>query len=255
MNTQYSVQTARQSTESTFSLVEPQVAPLETWRHVKREAEPDPLVELAADNVRLRAALAKAESAGVHRELITQELKHRIGNLLTVVQAIARKSFYAANAGDVDEFNARLTALAAAQNFLIDADTKPTKFYDVVKAALGPTCGDDRCKISGPELTLDGPRAHALTLALHELATNAAKYGALSVDGGWIEVSWSQTGTELDFLWREFGGPPVTTPTRRGFGSRLITNNLGIAFSGEVEVTFNRAGVECRLRSHNQAPA
>jgi len=213
-----------------------------------RHLPPELAIDLEADNVLLRAALAKSEGAGERRELITQELKHRIGNLLAVVQAVARQTFSTADRASVEAFNARLLALAEAQKLLIDSETRPAPLAEVVASALAPHCSDgDHAKISGPELALNGRRAHGLTLALHELATNAAKYGALSTDGGWIEVVWTTADGKLDFLWREHGGPPVTAPTRRGFGSLLITRNLGVAFSGTVDLQFDPAGLTCRL--------
>jgi len=103
--------------------------------------------------------------------------------------------------------------------------------------------------ISGPDIALNGRQAHALTLALHELATNAAKYGALSVDDGTVEIAWANENNELNLLWRERGGPVVTAPTRKGFGSSLITLNLSTAFSGAVDLRFEPGGVECLLRA------
>ena len=206
------------------------------------------IFDLAADNAYLREALAVAEGAGVRRELITQELTHRIGNLLAVVGAIARKTFRDADPVAVEDFAARLNALAAAQRILIDSETSAAMLGEVVAATLGAHV-IDRCRIAGPDVQLDGARAHALTLALHELATNAAKYGALSVDGGWVEVEWTKAGDQFDFHWRERGGPAVTTPTRSGFGSQLITHNLGAAFAGDVTLSFDADGVECRLQA------
>lgn len=220
----------------------------------RQDLEPEVLIDLAAENASLRAALAASESAGVRRDLITQELKHRIGNLLALVHAIARKTFEGADAVRVAEFAARLEALAAAQAVLIDSETRAAMLTEVVRSALAALCAEkDRCRIHGPEVPLNGRRAHALTLALHELATNASKYGALSVGGGWVEVVWTDVGGELDFLWREHNGPRVSEPTRRGFGTRLITSNLGAAFSGQVELRFKESGFECRLSASTQA--
>lgn len=210
--------------------------------------QPELAIDLEADNVLLRAALANSASADVRRDLITQELKHRIGNLLAVVQAIARHTFRNADAASVEDFNARLVALAAAQKLLIDSETRAASMVDVVTSTLAPHCADgDRAKISGPEVALDGRRAHALTLALHELATNAAKHGALSTDAGWIEIAWTLDDGGLTLVWREHGGPPVSAPTRRGFGSTLISRNLGLAFRGKVDLDFHVDGLVCRL--------
>jgi two-component sensor histidine kinase len=131
---------------------------------------------------------------------------------------------------------------------LIASESRAATMREVVVAALKPHCADgDRCTISGPNLAIGGRRAHALTLALHELATNAQKYGALSVQEGWVEVVWTCDDNQLDFIWREHQGPSVSAPSRTGFGSKLITHNLQGTFDGKVELTFDPAGVECRL--------
>lgn len=186
----------------------------------------------------------------MRRELVSQELKHRIGNLITVIQAMARKTFREADTTSVAAFNARLSALAAAQALLIDSDTKPSDLGRVVQQALAPHASNNgRFTISGSEVLLSGRQAHALTVALHELATNAAKYGALSNDHGTVEIAWSATNGELVLVWREYGGPSVSTPTRTGFGTSLIVSNLRAAFDGDVELRFSRDGVECHLRA------
>ncbi len=217
-------------------------------RSGKRYLPPELAIDLEADNVLLRAALAQSVGAGVQRELVSEELKHRIGNLLAVVQAVARHTFKDADPASLGSFSARLLALGAAQKLLIETETRPAMMADVVRDAVAPHCSEgDRATISGPEVALNGRRAHALTLALHELATNAAKYGALSNDGGCIAVTWTCDDGMLDFTWREQGGPPVTAPTRKGFGSMLIARNLGGAFGGKVNVEFHEAGLACRL--------
>lgn len=214
------------------------------------QLEAEHLIDLAAENAGLRAALAAAEGTGIRRELVSQELKHRIGNLIAVVQAMARKTFRDADAASVKDFNSRLSALAAAQTMLIDAETEPAKLLDVSRLALAPHISkSERLAIAGPDIALSGRQAHALTLALHELATNAAKYGALSVDRGVVEISWTTSDNELNFLWRERGGPAVSAPTRKGFGSSLVTLNLSSAFSGVVELRFEATGAECQLRA------
>jgi two-component sensor histidine kinase len=212
--------------------------------------EPEYLIDLVAENAGLRAALAAAEGASIRRELVSQELKHRIGNLITVVQAIARKTFRDADAASVRDFTARLSALAAAQALLIDAETKPATLMHVVTHALAPHASqDNRFTLSGPEIELGGRQAHALTVALHELATNAAKYGALSTELGTVEIEWAQEDGQLTLVWRERGGPPVSKPSRTGFGTSLIAVNLKTAFAGAVDLSFDPGGVQCRLRA------
>ena len=121
--------------------------PLER-RSGKRYLPPELAIDLEADNVLLRAALARSEGDGVRRDLTTQELKHRIGNLLAVVQAVARQTFRHADAASVEDFSARLHALAAAQKLLIDAETRAAMIAEVVSNALAPHCNDgDRATI------------------------------------------------------------------------------------------------------------
>ncbi len=207
------------------------------------------LAELEADNALLRLSLAQSESAGEQQDIVANELKHRIANLLAVVQSMARHTFRNADADSLNDFAGRLAALAAAQTLLIDGDKIASGLPQIVRFALAPHSFDDRCTIAGPDLQVSGHRAHALTLALHELATNAAKYGALSVDNGYVEVKWATVGGALDFVWREHDGPPVEKPERRGFGSLLILKNLAAAFSGVVDLSFDPSGVVCRLKA------
>lgn len=225
-----------------------------TRSRVRRDAErylaPELAIDLEADNALLRAALATSEGVGVRRDLIAKEMQHRMGNLLAVVTAIARQTFGAADAVAVDAFCARMLALAAAQKLLIDSQTRAASVRDVITDSLEPHApSDDRVKLTGPDVALDGRRAHALRLALHELATNAAKYGALSTEHGWVEIAWTDAEGQFELLWREQGGPTVVAPMRRGFGTKLVIRNLGIAFGGKVALEFDPGGVACLLRA------
>lgn len=215
----------------------------------KIQLKSDALPDLVLENADLRAALALSERAGVQRDIVNEELKHRIANLLTVVSAIARKTFRETDPAYVNDFTDRLAALAAAQSLLIDSETRSTTLDEVVRAALMAHLG--RCSSSGPQVVLSGRQAHALTLALHELATNALKYGALSASNGCVTMRWTLEDGLLEFRWTESGGPPVATPTRRGVGSMLITQNLKSAFSGSVELAYDPGGVTCILRAPN----
>ncbi len=220
-----------------------------------RPADPvaaERVFELEAQNALLKLELAQAETTGQERDLIAKELMHRISNLLAVVQAIGRNTFRDADPALMADFAGRLGSLAAAQK-LLHGEASSKGLGRIIADALAPHGFDDRCRISGPIVHLSGRRAHALTLALHELATNAAKYGALSVDEGWIEVTWTADGAVLDLVWREHGGPRVAAPTRRGFGTLLMTRNLEVAFAGTAQVDFKPAGVVFRLRAALEA--
>jgi two-component sensor histidine kinase len=195
---------------------------------------------------------SKARSQSERRQqILVGELNHRVKNTLAIVQSLARQTFRddlpAADA--IKAYEGRLSALAGAHNLLTRQSWESVAMHDLVQTALAPFCTADRCTIEGPETTLSPQVAVSLALALHELATNAAKYGALSPSGGHISVRWSLSGGELQLEWAESGGPPVTPPTREGFGMRLIRRVLATELGGRVDIDFLPDGVRCRVVS------
>ncbi|WP_176472992.1 sensor histidine kinase [Sphingomonas lenta] len=181
----------------------------------------------------LRRLLARHEEGEEHRRLLTGELEHRIKNTLSVVQAIVSQTLRTATtpAGARDAISARLVTLGRAHDLLTQASWTAAPIDALVKGAVGDYGEDSgRIRVSGPGVRLNARAALAISMALHELATNAAKYGALSNEAGHIEISWrvdqSRTPAILEFVWQEAGGPPVSAPTRKGFGTRLIETSL-----------------------------
>lgn len=162
--------------------------------------------------------------------LLIAELQHRIKNLHAVIHALASHSLKGdlplAEAREV--FVGRLEALARIDQRLIDAAWKGTSLNDLVRSELKPYAG--RIKIEGPDVILDAQSAQNFALALHELATNASKYGALDGSDGTVSIDWAFTananGKHLKFNWRERGGPPVTMPEQTGFGTSLVRATL-----------------------------
>ncbi|MEJ0012658.1 MAG: PAS domain-containing protein [Bauldia sp.] len=186
-----------------------------------------------------------------HRTLLLSELQHRVSNTLALVSAIANQTFR----GDVHDeplgiFSKRLSALGDAHRILISQNWRSAEMTEVVTAALKPYWLPERFEVGGPKLALGSRQALALALAVNELATNAAKYGALSNDEGRVAVTWriepQADGPHLHFRWQESGGPPVSEPTGSGFGTRLI-KMLAADFNGELEVRYSPAGVACTL--------
>ncbi|WP_376096052.1 HWE histidine kinase domain-containing protein [Roseomonas sp. CCTCC AB2023176] len=183
------------------------------------------------------------------QRLLMAELLHRVKNNLALVQALAAQTFRSAPTLDAarDAFGARLRALARAHDLLAEgrADTTLRDLLRGIIALHG--AGGDHLVAEGPPVRLGSNAALALALALHELATNAAKYGALSVPGGRVAVTWTLEGAGPDrilrFRWVEAGGPPVTPPTRRGFGTRLIEDNLRRAWHGTTALRFAPEGL------------
>lgn len=201
--------------------------------------------------------ISEEKAAAERQRLLINELNHRVKNTLATVQSIAAQTFR----GQTDQaaravFDARMAALSTAHNVLVEDNWESASLRSVVERALAPhllaEVDVNRFVLNGPDSRLHPKVAVTLAMALHELMTNAAKYGALSVPEGRVAVTWSlqalDDGREqLDLAWEERGGPPVTLPTRRGFGSRLIERQLPMEFDGNAAITYAPSGVVCRL--------
>ena len=182
--------------------------------------------------------------------LMNGELAHRLKNVLTVVQSVSRQTLRSAPDLPTASENlaARLVALGGATDVLTNASWRAADLRDLMERTLAPH-GElgRRIVLDGPRVMLQPQVAVAMALALHELATNAAKYGALSNDTGRVDVSWrvDGTGPEAAFRldWREEGGPPVAAPTRRGFGSTLIERSLSSYFGGTAATDYRTDGL------------
>jgi two-component sensor histidine kinase len=195
--------------------------------------------------------ISERKRAEEQRTLLIHELNHRVKNTLATVQAVAAQSLRNAASPEAarDTFTARLMALAKAHDVLTRESWEGADLHDVVTGAVAPyrTGGRDRFDLSGPPVRLQPSTALAIAMALHELATNAAKYGALSGEGGRVGIAWGLEDGRLRLEWREGGGPPVAPPSRRGFGTRLIERGLAAELEGEVHLAFEPAGVVCTM--------
>jgi two-component sensor histidine kinase len=179
-------------------------------------------------------------------QMLVREIQHRSNNLLSVIQAMAHGSF----SGDLTladaraAFEARLQSLARANSQLTGSNGGSLNLRDIVRVGLEPFA--DRASVEGDDLVVHPQYAQNFALALHELATNAAKYGALSNREGRVAISWAIIGTAetaaLKFGWREFGGPPVRAPTRNGFGTSLLR-----ATFPNVQLNFATEGLSCEI--------
>jgi PAS domain S-box-containing protein len=201
--------------------------------------------------------ISERKRAEEHQRLLTGELQHRVKNTLAMVQAIANQTLR--NATSLQEareaFQARLIALGKAHDILTQASWTAAPIAEVIEGALSAHRQDvSRIRISGPNVLLGAKPALSLALALHELATNAAKYGALSNETGAVELRWhvvhDDTAPRFCLTWSEQGGPPILNqPARRGFGSRLIERSFAAEVGGEVKLTYAPTGVVCRLEA------
>jgi two-component sensor histidine kinase len=197
--------------------------------------------------------ISDRKRAEQQQQLLVGEVKHRIKNTLATVQAIARQTLQGTPAEEREAFIARLMALANAHDLLTLERWNRAPLRDVVDRALKPfqEKHSTRFLIHGPEdAWLDAQRASLLTMALHELATNAVKYGALSNGYGVVRLTWEvETEDEpqkAKLTWHELGGPPVVPPERKGFGSFLIERALQ-GGGGKSTLEFNPNGLVCML--------
>ncbi|WP_426959592.1 sensor histidine kinase [Muricoccus radiodurans] len=199
-------------------------------------------------------ALAEAKE---RQDMLVLEMSHRVRNMLAVVQAIAMQTLR--TAGSLEEARrgivARLRAVARANDVLLDRPGGPARAGMATlaraMAELHAAADSGRFALTGPDLPLQPSAALAMGLALHELATNAAKYGALSVPGGRVMLDWDivEEGRTLRLEWREEGGPPVRPPTRRGFGTRLIEDNLARTLGARTATEYGRDGLIFRAEA------
>ncbi len=204
----------------------------------------------------LSAAARDLQDKDRRQRLLINELNHRVKNTLATVQAMAMLTGRSAPTKEAyrENLEARIMSLSKTHDLLTAAAWETVALRDLLRTELEPY--DDgsgrRIVLEGPNVPLAPRVAVPLGLAAHELATNAAKYGALSTPEGAVRVTWEVTSdgavSHLEIVWKETGGPAVTPPTRRGFGSRLLLQGLARDLDGETHLDFATDGVSCRLR-------
>lgn len=192
-----------------------------------------------------RDHLQKLEENARQQAVLTRELAHRVKNTIAMLQSIVTQTMKPG--GDVDELRetilARFAALARAHDLLLGTDFAAADFGELVKRSL--EAHGDRFVASGPSIDLSPQASLSFALVLHELGTNAAKYGSLRTPQGRVDVSWDVNGETFAFQWRERGASGVQTPTRSGFGSRLIRSTLeGL---GTLDMSYEPQGLHLAL--------
>jgi PAS domain S-box-containing protein len=211
---------------------------------------------VAIDNARLyrstQTELAERRRIEEQQRLLVAELSHRVKNILAVVQAIAAQTGPVTSVVDYQAaFQGRLGALVAAHVLLTERSWRSASLGELVRAVLEPHQGTRRVQLELDEVSLTPTAAQTLALAFHELATNASKYGALSTAGGRVSVTGRVANgagvDELRVQWQETRGPKVVPPTRRGFGTTLLSHALEYQYGGAVELDWRAAGLICRI--------
>lgn len=239
------------------------VGTIEAWRRGETEArsgltDKDAEIGLVGQELdtfmdELLVAREERERLETQRKLMSRELDHRVKNLLATVHAIARQTFSGAVAPEVfQKYNGRLHAIATANSLLMEDRWQSAGIRKVVEASIGPFRDRevDPFFVDGLELECSSSASIAFGMALHELCTNAVKYGALSVPDGRIHLSWRLLHETDDFemIWREEGGPLVQANPKAGFGSTVVTRVLAAQLGGRADLDFRRDGLVCTIR-------
>jgi PAS domain S-box-containing protein len=218
----------------------------------------EPLRDPAGDIVGLSCVavdVTERKEGEAHLRLLMRELTHRSKNLLAVIQAMARQTARHAGSieGFLDQFSARLQALARSHDLLVQEEWHGVSLGELVRSQLAPYFDRDSAQISmnGPRVMLRPEAAQSLGLALHEMGVNAVQYGALSAPSGRVSIAWTwqpqREPPAVEILWTESGGPAVGAPAERGFGSLVVERNLARALDADVDLSFGSDGVNCRI--------
>jgi len=219
-----------------------------------RSGRPIKLAGVVTDVTDRRQAFAALATSEHRQRLLINELNHRVKNTLATIQSIA--ALTARRSSSVEDFmrlfEARLIALSDTHNLLTANGWERARLRDLILLEFRPYA-EDRLRMQGPEVMLEAEQALSMGLILHELVTNAAKYGALSCPEGapgWVDVAWSEAddGGLITLDWIEHGGPSVAPPTRSGFGSRLIDVSIRNTLAGSASMDYAEGRLHCRLR-------
>jgi two-component sensor histidine kinase len=226
------------------------IAPL--WRNIAITSLIGGILLLTGLTFAVRMATTIARGEMLH-DMLIEELNHRVKNTLALMQAIAVQTFRSASREERAKFEGRLGALAEAHNLLSQEKWAGSELKDVIARAVQPFLPNapERIRMNGPAVPLSPRLAVVLSMIVHEIATNAAKYGALSNETGRVTLEWEVIADapkpRLRLIWNEIGGPPVTAPVQRGFGSRLIERSARDQLGGEATVDFLPRGVVCTV--------
>jgi PAS domain S-box-containing protein len=199
--------------------------------------------------VRVQQDITERKEREEKEHLLIQEINHRAKNILSVVDAIAHQTATGDPEDFIERFSEHIQALSANQDLLVRNEWKGIEIEDMARAQLAHFADliGSRIAVNGPKLRLKTTGAQAVGLALHELATNAGKYGALSTDRGRVDFCWGTDGDTLTMSWTEHEGPPVSPPKRRGFGTVVMQAMMERSVDGTVDLDYFPSGVTWRL--------
>lgn len=227
---------------------------MESWRSGQTTARtgmkgPGELGQVGATFDRLLDELEERrrqnQQAEEERSLLVRELAHRVKNGFTLVQAIARQTFSRSDPERYNSFAERLAALAGTYDLILSREGSASPIRDILSAALRAHVASqaERIHLEGPDVVLPADTALPLSLVIHELATNATKYGSLGSEDGTVTIEWKHQDGRVQLLWTEAGGPPVSTPTKKGFGSVLIERAFPSKAQARSRVDYRTEGL------------
>jgi len=218
-------------------------------RVYQRDAEGNPLVMMGAS-----IDISESKQSAEHTRLLLRELNHRVKNTLAMIQSVARQTIRQnPDPKDfIEAFSGRLRTISEAHVLLADRDWSGVQLYEVIASQLGSNfrSNPDRADVRGDDVTLPADHALGLGLILHELTTNAHRYGAWSDDEGTVSIDWDikkEPVRGLSLTWRERGGPAVSKPDEYGLGARLIERSLAKVLDSEVKLNFEPDGVTASI--------
>jgi two-component system CheB/CheR fusion protein len=191
--------------------------------------------------------------AEAHQQVLIAELNHRVKNMLMVVIGVAEQTYRTSNnaKGFKDRFVERVHAMARSHELLSRQNWEKVALSDIVALHFAPF-GAERGRVDGPPVSLNPKQALGLGMIVHELATNASKYGALSTPNGSVDVTWTEAEPGLELIWRESNGPATAPPSRHGFGLKLVERETRASLGGKASIDFDPAGLRVRLTFHRQ---
>ena len=235
----------------TFRVIRPDGK--EMWLEETATAEFDP----AGKCLRIKGLtrdITERKRADEHQRWLVAELDHRVKNVLARVAVVGMYTRQGSNTMDeyIQALNQRIQSMAAAHELLSQGNWQGVRVADIVGCQLAPYATDANTATRGPDIVLNAAATEALGMVLHELVTNATKYGALSVPEGHVSVDWEcqhkgDTKTDLLIVWRETGGPPVSAPSHDGYGTSLVCGLIPHELGGTVDLTFPTEGVSCKI--------
>ena len=196
--------------------------------------------------------ITERKRAEEHQRVLIAELDHRVKNVLATVSAVAGQTLETSSSMShfVAALDGRIRSMAAAHELLSTRQWRGMPMAELVRRELAAYASSNNTKIDGPEVMLSAEAGQAMAMVIHELVTNAAKYGALSTQSGHVSVRWYRKlngSAQLVLVWQETGGPRVEAPRKSGYGTGVVRDLIPYEFGGTVDLSFAPEGVRCRL--------